>query len=97
MSGYINREKELIDFNVNDEEHLYAASLLDMDCKQHPTLRFAIRPPFRTVVDMARYDISMKTYQDIRSMRNAKSESPDSNLSNVVVPTKPSLRAVVNT
>lgn len=85
------RNIPVVDFDANNEEHLYAAALIDQDGRQHPTLRFAVEPPFSHVVHMVRFKIAEKVYQSIKE-KYENSTSPDNGIPAVVRSPRPNLR-----
>lgn len=88
--GFILRTKAEVDFDVNNSEHAMAVEMLLEHGRQHPTLRFAVEPPFQDFPSMARDKISRKYYQDMKKENYETLSSLGS--SNPVVVSKPKLR-----
>jgi hypothetical protein len=76
MSGFVLRNKPMIDFDVNNPEHIRAiAVVLNGGQVSETDLRFAVEPPFTSVPTMAMF----KMAQEYAKMKGINIEVSESN------------------
>lgn len=59
------RLPQTVDFDPKNLEHVKALTSIVLKGKQHPTLRFNVRPPFESAVEMAKHLVLVQYASDL--------------------------------